>query len=559
MLNDTSIIHTDGEPKGVSNTSTDDVSNMIPHPDDEVVDDSSMSTKDNADNPSPSKNNFKSIRRALIRAIGIAHPQNFICTMVIDEHDRQNKLKITGPEGEWPAEGHNKLMLDELISESQVYPTEGAAAAYQVLKVLEVQHTDNSGDVTRDNESTDQLGDVFTVDMDQRDRILSTFAARAQIMGKIIDMKPENIIDGFVLFMSLSQLKVFGGDVYRAFAREPTNLLQTRDPITGVIGAGSIVRTNNTRTETQFIFVCVYVGQDGELKAIVYNPHTGNIVYDVGVPSISSLPNATKPTQKQYDQLAAAFKAWVKTKTSPTTAITATLRRSSRVVKPTQQFQITDVPSTSSQEPSQPPPKQKRPDDSKEKPENKKRRERYRRNKEQKALREKQADFDATVKEEAKKLAEDNQRMKLQEEAARNREEAARNRENADKQTNELLAKVQLLEQQLAREQQLRKFPVQEHTNFSAPGNHQARHENAPHEDREPANKPYNAAHCITPSPDQPHQYPRGTDQTRSMTENLRDLFGATRGVYAHSFFRFFLPRCPRSSLSTKSLIFAFR
>ena len=119
MLNDTSIIHTDGERKGVSNTSTDDVSNMIPHPDDEVVDDSSMSTKDNVDNPSPSNYNFKSIRRALIRAIGIANPQNFICTMVIDEHDGQNKLKITGPEGEWPDKGHNKLMLDELISESQ--------------------------------------------------------------------------------------------------------------------------------------------------------------------------------------------------------------------------------------------------------------------------------------------------------------------------------------------------------------------------------------------------------------------------------------------------------
>ena len=96
-----------------------------------------------------------------------------------------------------------------------------------------------------------------------------------------------------------------------------------------------------------------------------------------------------------------------------------------------------------------------------------------------------------------------------------------------------------LLEQQLeARGQpQPCKSTVQQHTNSSEPGHHQARQENALHEDREPQRK--NVPHCITPSPGQPHRNARGSDETRNMTESFRDFVGATRGVCADVFFSF--------------------
>ena len=256
MLNDTSIIHTDGKLKDVS-----------PVIEDEDGDVSNMSTEPNGNNPSTSNFTFNSIKDAVIFAKKLAHPQKLRVTMVTDEHDGQNKLKVIGAEGGWTHD-HNRARLEnELIIESMLHPTEGA---YQVLEVREEQPIKKTIDGTRDddqdrveqpiNKSNDGTPDdenAFKADMDQRARILSTRAATAKIMGKNTQMTPDCVTQGFVLFMPLSTLKINGRDIWRTFVPEPSSLLQTTDPLSGVIGARTPVRIPTTRTDTIHVSVCL--------------------------------------------------------------------------------------------------------------------------------------------------------------------------------------------------------------------------------------------------------------------------------------------------------------
>ena len=102
------------------------------------------------------------------------------------------------------------------------------------------------------------------------------------------------------------------------------------------------------------------------LKAIVYNPVTGQIVDGVDVPGIKQVPNTKEPPQSYLDQLAASFQVCHAQHGSQTRQqpLQQPLRRSPRVVQSAQTNTTTGGPSTTSQQPKQQPSKRKRPHDS---------------------------------------------------------------------------------------------------------------------------------------------------------------------------------------------------